>query len=523
MKRDSSIIVFLIIACLTNHIFAQKPIEKKTSFNGEVFALDKQALLVRGDTLEAVELMLVTGQDFSTKGNYAKAYDYYWDALITANMLDDCEYITQINNGLGVLYSVFGMDVEAEDYFNSSIRYIKNIKEKSDEEITALRNSYYILASHHRENGDNGVAQKYVDSCNMVMEIHPSTSGNLLVKAEQGYIYLNQRKYSLAISILESIEPGIIKSIPTYRVVLYSMMGEVYYHLENYEKSEEYLLNSLAVSEEFKTHQNYLPDVYQKLSDLYLKIGKYKRAHRYLQKSKNTVEELFGVRSSNNRDLLEVKDAFRIEVEKQNKALEEIRLRELEQSQKILFLRAMMLTVLFVALIIISFIIFRNLQKRRKQEQLNFAQKQKLSSEKNKEILEVKNKELTSSALQLIQKDELILDIKEELTVLKGVDKRSLNKIINKIKVNKNQDWTEFNARFSSVNNAFYETLNRIYPQLTRKDHKLCALIKLNFSSKEISQLLGISMESVNSARYRLRKKMELKKEEDLTEVISKL
>ena len=85
------------------------------------------------------------------------------------------------------------------------------------------------------------------------------------------------------------------------------------------------------------------------------------------------------------------------------------------------------------------------------------------------------------------------------------------------------QDWQEFNARFISVNKSFYTTLNERYPALTYKDHKLCALIKLNFSSKEISLLLGISMESVNTARYRLRKKMGLNKDEDLSDIILKI
>ena len=117
-----------------------------------------------------------------------------------------------------------------------------------------------------------------------------------------------------------------------------------------------------------------------------------------------------------------------------------------------------------------------------------------------------------------------MLEIKNTLLSLKKSDNnKTLDEILNKIKINSKQDWNEFNIRFTSVNKDFYKTLSEKFPELTQRDHKLCALIKLNFTSKEISQLLGISMESVNTSRYRLRKKMQLSKTDNLTEYIARL
>ena len=175
------------------------------------------------------------------------------------------------------------------------------------------------------------------------------------------------------------------------------------------------------------------------------------------------------------------------------------------------------------SLFVVFGIIFWYLYKRRKSERLNFLNSQSLSEKNNTEILEFKNKELTSTALQLIQKDELILDIKEKLSSPNGSDKKEISQILRAIKINKSLGWKEFNARFTSVNSAFYSNLSERFPELTQRDHKLCALIKLNFSSKKISMLLGISMESVNTARYRLRKKMGLSPSDNLTEFITQL
>ncbi|MEM6380985.1 MAG: helix-turn-helix transcriptional regulator, partial [Bacteroidota bacterium] len=67
----------------------------------------------------------------------------------------------------------------------------------------------------------------------------------------------------------------------------------------------------------------------------------------------------------------------------------------------------------------------------------------------------------------------------------------------------------------------FYRHLKEKFPKLTQGDLKLCALIKLNFSSKDVAKLMGISVESVHTTRYRLRKKLGLQREDNLTEYIA--
>lgn len=74
-----------------------------------------------------------------------------------------------------------------------------------------------------------------------------------------------------------------------------------------------------------------------------------------------------------------------------------------------------------------------------------------------------------------------------------------------------------------SVNAAFYQELHERFPDLTAGEQKLCALIKLNFSSKDIARLMGISVGSAHTTRYRLRKKLGLARDENLTEFISSL
>jgi DNA-binding CsgD family transcriptional regulator len=83
------------------------------------------------------------------------------------------------------------------------------------------------------------------------------------------------------------------------------------------------------------------------------------------------------------------------------------------------------------------------------------------------------------------------------------------------------KDWDEFRMYFEKVHSSFFEKMKQQHPDLTQSDLKLCALISLNLSMKEMAELMGISPESVKMARHRLRKKLNLATEDNLTEFIA--
>ncbi|WP_299557056.1 hypothetical protein [Seonamhaeicola sp.] len=483
---------------------------------------DKLKYLSEGDTLSAINSLIEISTIHSTTGNYPQSYDGYWEALIYSKSISDSTYMAKIYRKLGTLYSIFRREEKAVHYYELSLKVARSFIKESKKRYKSINDTYYIMASHHREQGNYGLSEKYLDSCR-IMYNKLSKTNYAFLDAEQGYIYSHLAKYDEALDLLLPHEAYFKSSYPEYLVMLYSFLGDVYFGKGDYSNGETYYLKALESSKKHQSHSNYVPNLYQKLGDLYFITDQKDLAYKNLQLSKNLSEQLFGLRSINNTDILEIKDAFRIENEKQNKLIENAKLNRLEQQQKTLFFRNIALTVSIVSLILISGIIVWYLHKRRKSEKQDFLNRQKLNKEKNTEILASKNRELTSSALQLIQKDGLILEIKDTLTALNKGNEREIKQILTKIKINKNQDWKEFNARFTSVNKAFYKALSEKFPELTRRDHRLCALIKLNFSSKEISSLLGISSESVNTSRYRLRKKMGLKKEDNLFEAIARL
>jgi hypothetical protein len=164
------------------------------------------------------------------------------------------------------------------------------------------------------------------------------------------------------------------------------------------------------------------------------------------------------------------------------------------------------------------------------------------AKEKGKEIIELKNQrlhydlrhksqELASSTMNLIRKNEILLNISQNLTkVANGINERTESKTILK-DINKMQDdikhniehdnnWKRFAENFDLVYENYLMRLNESFPNLTISDKKLCAYLKMDLSSKDIAPLLNMSFRSVEMSRYRLRKKMELDRDINLSEFL---
>lgn len=142
---------------------------------------------------------------------------------------------------------------------------------------------------------------------------------------------------------------------------------------------------------------------------------------------------------------------------------------------------------------------------------------------KNKTLqqdVEIKNKELGISTMNLIKKNELLSEIKKEIASAKKLeDLKRVLRLINK-NINNTDDWKAFEEAFNNADKDFLKKIKTLHPNLTSNDLKICAYLRLNLTSKEIAPLLNISTKSVEVKRYRLRKKMNLDRDVNLTNYI---
>jgi len=144
----------------------------------------------------------------------------------------------------------------------------------------------------------------------------------------------------------------------------------------------------------------------------------------------------------------------------------------------------------------------------------------KLRNEKLEQEMANKNRELAVSTMSLIKKNEFLTSIKDKLE--QSEDSSKVKSVIQTIDkdISEEDNWKFFKKAFSNADKDFFKKVKNKHPELTSNDLKLCAYLRLNLSSKEIAPLLNISVKSVEIKRYRLRKKMNLDRETNLTDYI---
>ena len=150
-----------------------------------------------------------------------------------------------------------------------------------------------------------------------------------------------------------------------------------------------------------------------------------------------------------------------------------------------------------------------------------------LQNEKLQAEVSHKNMQLADSTISIIRKNEVLIEIKNELEKQKQelgprYPARYLQRLTTLIdnNISNDNDWEIFESLFDQAHENFFKRLKQSFPDLTQSDLKLCAYLKLNLSSKEIAPLLNISVRGVEIRRYRLRKRLALPGEKNLVEYI---
>lgn len=188
------------------------------------------------------------------------------------------------------------------------------------------------------------------------------------------------------------------------------------------------------------------------------------------------------------------------------------------------------LLLMLIAYLVWQYILKRHrnlhLQKIRHRERARLKQ---LNSKLEDEILKV-NSELFTRSNLILQKNKLFREFKDVLDDFyknkksKDLDQlyRSLSKIVD-TDIEDEDNWEMILVSFEQKHPTFFTNLKKISPDLTPNDLRLCVCLRLNFSSKEISEMMNLSVRTVDNSRSRLRKKLNIPVETHLTEFLLKL
>jgi len=191
----------------------------------------------------------------------------------------------------------------------------------------------------------------------------------------------------------------------------------------------------------------------------------------------------------------------------------------------------------YLILVLISITLIPFLQRKRHKEEKSILHKKKelalkikdeeidkLENEKLKSEIDLKNDQLTTITMHLVKNNDFIQDVQNKISnSLNQTDsKKELQKIIKTIdkELSNNDSWDQFAYHFDQVHSDYLKKLSENNIKLSPREIKLAAFLRMNMSSKEISKMLNITTRGVELARYRLRKKLKLDRDQNLVEYL---
>ena len=276
---------------------------------------------------------------------------------------------------------------------------------------------------------------------------------------------------------------------------------------------------------------------YDLLSRAYKGKKQFRKAYDFLQKHLSLKDSII---MKENREYIQ---SLKTEFETERKEHEIVFLKELNQSEhaKALAIQSkqrLLIVVILLTLALLIVVAAYYFSKKKKEKELYLVEKKLLETDlKNKELkakelqtdVNYKARQLTTHALNMLQKNQMLADIREKLNAIAGqVDEqlaRQFNTIIKEIGKSRKteKDWELFKNYFENVNKDFNKNLHLLNPNLSTHDFRLAALVSLNLNIKETAALLSISPNSVKIARYRLRKRLNVESGKDLYSFLNKL
>lgn len=388
--------------------------------------------------------------DMLSQKNYKKALEYMQDALNIAKAINDKPGIAQQYNNIAIVYFA-----SYKDYSKAMSFYSKT----------------YMV---NMELGDK--LQQGINLINI------------------GFCYSRMHKNDSALLFFENAQKILKESGNPMRIANSEVaLGTFYYENSDFNQSLNHSKEALKLGIEYNSKE-----LIAESSDIIYKI--------YLAR-KDTINAFkYSLLNCQARDSLQAmqsqKTLFKLEYqynyEKQDKE------RKLKQQKTNFILRFVMLG-LFTGIIIIILIYSRQRIK---------IKNSKLEKQKMKAELNFKNKELTINLMALMKKNEVLAEISKKLLLFeKEMPNDEFRDKINKMNkelthTSDEKIWKEFALRFNEINSGFYDILLKKYPDLSQNELRLCAYLKLNMTSKEISEITGQRILTLEGARYRIRKKL---------------
>ena len=423
-----------------------------------------------------------------------------------------------------------------KDYDNSQKWLSRALKDAIKEQDSVyMARCYANLGVLFKKTGDTTRAIVHYKNALTINESRGDHRNQAIVLQNLALLLSSQKKYNDALPyFVRALENN--NAIGANNSRLHLAMSRMFLEQQSYDSAIVHGNLALALAKESGNMDVQLED-YDLLSRAYKDKKQFHKAYDFLQKHLSLKDS---ITMKENREYIQ---SLKTEFETERKENEIVFLKELNQSEhtKALAIQSkqrLLIAVVLLALALLIVVAAYYFSKKKKEKELYLVEKKLLETDlKNKEMREkelqtevdYKARQLTTHALNMLQKNQMLADIREKLNAISlqvGEQlARQFNAIIKEIgKSQKTEkDWELFKNYFESVNKGFHQKLRLLNPNLSTHDFRLAALVSLNLNIKETAALLCISPNSIKVARYRLRKRLNVESGEDLYSFLNKL
>ncbi len=472
------------------------------------------------------------GQLLFRMGSYPQALTQLLEADRIFRVLQQDERIAENCNILGTVYYYNKQPREAREQFEQALQLYSRSNNGS-----GLSDTYGLLGHWHEKNLDTDSALRCQRIALAYAREHRHQAAQARIYEHLGSVYEDLQVYDSSRYYYEA-------SLRLYRALgmraeqaeVVNNIGDVFAKTGHPAEGLAYAREAmqLAWAEQDKYQ---LQSAYRDIGECFQAMGRMDSAYAYLEKSRELVQEIYTSDNQRQIALLQTLYAF-------DQQTAEIT--QLNAGRRIDHILLVALVVVVLLLGLLGYAVnsrqtlkIRNEQALHAQQQrIHQAEKElmasdlrmkKMEEETLKQQLDIRSRELSSHILHLVQKNEVMEEIRTGLQEIIKDDRRDqkkqLRQLLNKIQVSVAQDdyWNDFRMIFDKVHESFFATLNRHCPDLTPAEVRLLALVKMNLGSADMSRLLGVTQDSLRVMRYRVKKKLRLGADDSLQQFIDQL
>ncbi len=444
-------------------------------------------------------------------GDFKKVLNYTFKSYKIYEKIQKHNDVVMTMNHIGMIYKNLREYRKALSYYRAALLYADN---------------HHLYAHQAKLFQNIAIAYKYEhkpDSCLYFLKKALAAPNSLPSGIDKTLVYLDLGNlFAFDLGQLDSAWVYLRKAEkkafePDTRLRIWMAFSKIHSMSNDYSNSIRFLNKALSIAEKQNSWEN-LQWVHYYLYRNYKSIKRWDSAIYHLE---NFVDYQDSIKLQDAKVQIENLSA-KYENEKHKLKIEKLELENIKNRKiKGLLLAGLLMSVVIFSLIIRSFRLHR--KKNLLASKLLQAEKEKIQQD-----LQHKTKELTTQALMILEKNNLLEEILKSLSSIQTTNietRKELSEIKQRLRksLKTEKDWELFKQYFEQVNKDFFGILKKINPKISPAELKLAALIRLRFSIKESASLLGVSTGTIKTARYELRKKLGLKRKDNLYDFLNQI